>query len=305
MLSNWTDAQSVQFPNVATIPIPREHQPARDKRDVTISCDNVPLKAEDANSYLELWSAFAMGLTMPDALTRLFQARGRDLDPEMVRRAGMGYIIARRIAVATEGVLSKYALRALLVVLAAYQRFRPLLSGLWTAMLNGTPQRPFDNWHEARSFAQHPSSQSANFGITFTAPATATEPWSVRTSWREDEFMRLLVAIRPSATSLMHLLYYADAFVRSRPANAPLAGTALAGYTRDVMFSAPFISATRQSNAFITAPAAPASSAPGPSSMSGPTPMDVDNDANTTPTARRTTHARSSASPPPPSPSSK
>jgi hypothetical protein len=243
-----------------------------------------------------------MGLTMPDALTRLFQARGRDLDPTMARRAGMGYIIARRIAVANEDVLSKYALRAFLVVLAAYQRFRPLLTGMWSAIVNGTPQRPFDNWAEARRFAQHHSSRSESFGITFTPPANESEPWSIRTQWREDEFMRLLIAIRPSGDSLMHLLYYADAFVRSRPANAPFAGITLAGYTRDVMFSAPFISASRQNDTFATAP-----SAPGPSSMSGPTPMDVDNDIHSTPTARRTMHARTSASPPPssPSPSSK
>jgi hypothetical protein len=246
-----------------------------------------------------------MGLTMPDALTRLFQARGRDLDVTNMRRAGMGYILARRIAVANEGHLTKYALRAFLIVLATYQRFRPLVTGMWAAMLSGTPQRPLDNWAEVRRFAQHDSSRSSNFGITFTPPASASEPWSIRTQWREDEFMRLLVAIRPSEMSLVHLLYYADAFVRSRPANAPSVGITLPGYTRDDMFSAPFISASRQSDAFITAPAAPASSAPGPSSMSSPTPMDVDNDANTTPTARRTTHARSSASPPPPSPSSK
>ncbi|WP_331515506.1 hypothetical protein [Mycobacterium sp.] len=299
MSSDWTDSQSVQFPNAATIPLPLERSAARDKRDVTISCVNVPLKAEDATSYLELWSTFAMGLTMPDAFTRLFQARGRDLDVTNMRRAGMGYILVRRIAVANEGYLSKYALRAFLIVLAAYQRFRPLVTGLWAAMLSGTPQRPLDNWAEARRFAQHESSRSPNFGITFNPPASESEPWSIRTQWREDDFMRLLVAIRPSETSLVHILYYADAFVRSRPANAPSAGCTLTGYTRDDMFSAPFISASRQNDAFVTAPA---SSAPGPSSMSGPTPMDVDNDVNKTPTARRTTHARSSASPPPPSP---
>ena len=250
---------------------------ASDKRDVTISCGNVPFKAEDANSYLELWAAFAMGLTMPDAFTRLFKARGQDLDVTNMRRAGMGYILVRQIAVANEGVLSKNALRAFLIVLAAYQRFRPLSSGMWQAILQGTPQRPFDNWGEVRRFAQHASSQSANFGLTFTPPAVASEPWSIRTQWREDDFMRLLVAIRPSTTSLLHISYYADAFVRSRPAHAPSAGITLADFTRETMFSAPFISAPRERDAFTTAPTSVA--AP-PSSET--VAMDVDRDATPT-----------------------
>jgi hypothetical protein len=154
--SHWTDVQSIQFPDVITIPLPLETKAARDKRDVTISCENVPLKAEDANSYLELWSAFAMGLTMPDAFTRLFQARGRDLDTTNMRRAGRGYILVRCIAAANEGHLSKNALRAFLVILATYQRFRPLLnSGIWQGIMNGTQQRPLDNWGEVRHFNQH------------------------------------------------------------------------------------------------------------------------------------------------------
>jgi hypothetical protein len=145
-------------------------------------------------------------------------------------------------------------------------------------------------WHAAtatrqlgRSSSLQPAcvSQSANFGLTFTPPASANEPWSIRTQWHEDEFMRLLVAIRPSLTSLMEILYYADAFIRSRPASVPSPGITFPAYTRDTMFTAPFISAPRESNAFLTAP-----------SSSGPTAMDVDEDTSTS-TPRRATQAQS------------
>ena len=258
-LTDWIDAKSIRYQDVTNIPIPYEAKTSeQDKRDVTISCDSVPEKAEDAKSYLELWCAFAMGLTMPDALTGLYKACGRSLNAHLVRSAAMGYVISRRIAVATEKHLSKNALRAFFIVLAAYQRYRPLASGLWKDMLSSLPEKPFDNWSEVRRFAQHPSCQKANFGITFTPPARKDEPWSVRTQWQEDEFMQLLIAIRPSSASLIDLLYYVDAFVRTRPASAPAAGMTIEGYTREMTFPAPFISAPIERGTFIPLESPPA-----------------------------------------------
>jgi hypothetical protein len=193
----------------------------------------------------------------------------------------MGYSLLRRIILANEGFLPRNALHSFLIVLATYQRHRPIASGIWASILGTTPDRPTDNWSEARRFMAHPSVLLPDFGLTFVPPANENSPWDIRTQWREDEFMQLLMAIRPSQQSLLHLLYYADAFVRSRPCAVPAPGIAFPQYSRDDMFAAPYISAPRVPNSFFGSLDNPSTT-----TTSGPAPMEVD-DGNTSPSRER------------------
>src|SRR6202795_4497130 len=115
-----------------------------------------------------------------------------------MRRAVMGYTLLRRIAVANQGVLPRNALHTFLFVLATYQRLRPLAAGVWETILAQNQDLPTDNWSEVRHFMDHPSVRLADFGLTLIPPANENVPWDIHTQWREDEFMWLLRAIRPS-----------------------------------------------------------------------------------------------------------
>ena len=100
-----------------------------------------------------------------------------------------------------------------------------------------------NQWHQVRRFTAHPTARPPSYGLEFRAPSSSNEPWRITTQWSERELIALLQAIRPSREELENLFYYADSFVRTRPASNPLRGTNIPGRTHQEMFRAPFVTA--------------------------------------------------------------
>ena len=256
---NWADPDCANIPLSACIPLPAAVAPGQEHHTAVIRMPNVIPPPEEATSYLELWAGFNSGRALPDALIRIFQARRYALDADAMRSAVFGYALSRRIANANQNILDKNALNAFLVILAAYQRDRPLLSGVWARVLQRTREQPLNRWNQVRRFLDHPPSSSAVFGITFVAPDGIFEPWRIRTRWTTNEFMALLLRIHPSLESLGHLIMYADFFVHTRNAGGPLAGHPSApGLPNDRRFSDLFVEAPPATGTFLSEPDPPA-----------------------------------------------
>ena len=49
-----------------------------------------------------------------------------------------------------------------------------------------------------------------DFGLSFTAPSDPSQPWEICTCWRRDDFMQVLLAVRPSLQNLQALLTLAN-----------------------------------------------------------------------------------------------
>jgi len=274
---DWVDPASTKYPESASIPLPTSATPGAARGTAIV---RVPVKApppELATSYTDLWARFAAGATLPDALLRAFKGRKYMLEPSTMRSAVLGYGITRRIAAANNNILDRNAIGAFLVILAAYQRQRPLFSGYWSEVLRRT-QGTLDNWSQARHFIRHPSARRAAFGITFTAPNSLMQPWSIRTPWTLTEFVLLLRRIRPSLESLRQLVDYADMFVRTRNAGGPIAGhEPIPELPQERRFVEIFIDAPPDPGAFVAEP---------PALTSSTTPMDVDKSDTPTPTKK-------------------
>jgi hypothetical protein len=165
-----------------------------------------------------------------------------------------GYSLARRITIQLADIFNRDAINAFLITLAAFDRSLQLTTGrdnLWSAMLARESDRPVDNWNELCSFMNIDTYPREDFGLSFTAPSDPSQPWEIRTRWRRDDFMQVLLAVRPSLQSLQLLLAFADVFICSRPADQPLSGITLGGQTHEQMYTTSFIHGPGTPDAFI------------------------------------------------------
>jgi hypothetical protein len=135
---------------------------------------------------------------------------------------------------------------------------------------------------QAHSFARHPSCRPPLFSLTFVLPDTPTGPWEINTQWSERELTALILAMWPSREALQNLLYYANVFIRTRPASNPLRGASIPGNTPGQMFTASVIMADPTPGALTLPPAAPNPSEPN-------APADNEGDTSTS-TARASQH---------------
>jgi hypothetical protein len=118
-------------------------------------------------------------------------------------------------------------------------------------LLEREPERSFNNWGELQALISYEaSSPHENFGLAFIPPADPSQPWEVCTHWRRDDFMQVLLAMRPSLPSLWQLLAYADIFICTWPATQPLPGIPL-DEPLGRMYTAPFFSGPDTLEAFI------------------------------------------------------
>jgi len=288
-MGDWPDPRYATQRGLAHVPVPSTRMSGDLPNEVVIPETTPATHVAAATSYDELWQLFRLGTPVPEVFSRFFEAEGQTPSAEATRNAAMGYVHTRRIAEATN--MDRHTLSALLVVLATYERFNPISTGLWHRVLRDSltppqhggdePMPPVDNWHHFRQFVAHHSSALPARGISFSPPENVAEPWTIRTNWTEGELMRMLLRVRPSERSLQELISYADLFVRTRHGNGPLAGIENAGVPVGRLFPAPFITAPSTLDAFLgesnTPPAnddidAPMDVDPGPSPHASPHP---------------------------------
>ena len=247
------DPERTKWPGFACIPLPRGWR-SYTPGIVTISGPAAPPNPEDATSYLDLWAGFANGRTVPDPFRRLFQAIGIEFHPDDARTALMGYRLVRRITRTMAGTLNRDAINAFLVTLAAFQRTVPIATGrtgLWATILEHDTSSPQNNWAQLVAFMNPETYPREDFGLTWRPPADTSQPWEIHTLWRQDAFMQVLLAIRPSLSALRELLAYADTFIRTRPAAQPLPGVTLPNEPQDRMYTASFTLGPATPDAFL------------------------------------------------------
>jgi hypothetical protein len=243
----------VKWPGFACIPLPNAYTVPH--KGLAIVCGpSVLPKPEDATSYLEMWAGFAIGRTVPDPFQCLFEATRSSYNPLDARDAMLSYGIVRRMADTHDGVLDQHAIHGFLVTLAAFECTLRLSVGrdsLWQMLLEREPEHSFNNWGELQAFINYEaSSPHQNFGLAFILPADPSQPWEVHTHWRCDDFIQVLLAMRPSLPSLQQLLAYADIFICTQPAAQPLPGIPL-DEPLGQMYTAPFFSGPNTPEAFI------------------------------------------------------
>jgi hypothetical protein len=224
---------------------------------------------------------------LPDCFSRLFQAFGTQLDHHYVMSAVLGYGLSRRI-IAANPSLDRNVINAFLIVLAACHQYRPLLSGLWSAVLTGTTDQAIDNWAVVRLYTRHlPALKPATNTVFHMPPSVyeglevplvcTTEAWRIHTSWSVNDFLRFLMVVRPSLESLRALLNFADVFIRTRQAGGPVSGhSPVARLARDQMFMASFLTAETRPFAFSEGPRLPQMSEEGEDDDEDESQMDVD-----------------------------
>jgi hypothetical protein len=250
---NIPDPKKVKLEGFACIPLPAEYSMPYPGIAI-VRGPAAPPNPEDATSYVELWAGFANGRVVPDGFRRLFQAIGTALDPSDARSAMLGYSLVRQIARTHVGTFDRNAIAAFMVTLAAFERTVNLSGGrnsLWGMLLDREPSRSFNNWGELRGFMNPETYPHQDFGLRFVPPADASQPWEIYTRWRRDDFMRLLLAARPTLMALRQILAYADIFIRTRPAAQPLPGIVLPNEPQDRMYTASFILGPQTPEAFI------------------------------------------------------
>jgi hypothetical protein len=248
-----TDPAKTKHHGFACIPLP-EGWTSPYKGLVIVRGPATPPAPEDAMSYLELWAGLATGRTVPDPFRRLFDAIGTAYHHAHAREAMLGYGLVRRISNLHRGTLSRDAINAFLVTLAAFDRALGLTTGshsMWSLLLTHEPEHPTDNWGEVRGFMNSDTYPREDFGLSFLPPADPSQPWEIRTLWRRDDFMQVLLAIRPTLQSLRRLIAYADIFIRTRPADLPLPGIPLPNEPHERMYTASFLSGSQNPESFI------------------------------------------------------
>jgi hypothetical protein len=255
----FPDPAKTKWPGFACVPLPFGARPPLTGGPATVRGPVTPPKPEDATSYIELWAGFANGRTVPDPFRRFFLT-GVRFDNSWMRTAVLGYGIARRIAVVQSHNLDRHAINAFLVTLAAFDRALDLCRHskrqrtLWELILRRDPSRPTNNWEAVSGFMNRETYVLTTFGLSFTPPADTSRPWVIRTLWRRDAFMQVLLAIRPTLDAFNALLAYADVIIRTRPANMPFPGIALPNEPADRMYTASFVSGPDCPDAFLDDP---------------------------------------------------
>jgi hypothetical protein len=213
----YPDPKTTKWEGFSCIPLPTGFSMPQ-RGIAVVRGPNTPPNPEDATSYLELWAGFATGRTVPDPFRRLFQAIGSAYHPADARDAVLGYALVRRITTLHSGTFGRDAINAFLITLAAFDRTLGLTAGrdsLWNALLARDSTRPLSRWEELRAFAHPEIYPRDDFGLTFLPPSDTSQPWEIRTLWRRDDFMQVLLAVRPTLQELRRLLAYADVFIRT------------------------------------------------------------------------------------------
>lgn len=247
------DPSKVKWQGLAHIPLPTECPPAQGNT-VTVSGPATPPKAEDAKSYLELWAGFASGKSVPEVFTRLHQTSEHGTTDSDLRDAVEGYGLIRRITIANTAGLKKESVNAFLILLTALAREMDLIGtrGIWSETLKKLAPGPVDNWAAlTAAFTCHPQWARADFGIQFHPPQLPSQPWEITTSWHRDNFMRVLLEVRPSVQSLWCLALYGDLFVRTRWAQQPMPEVTLKEQRAGMIYAAPFLGTPARAAAFL------------------------------------------------------
>ena len=156
----------------------------------------------------------------------------------------MGYTEHRHIIAANQGHLQHSAVLAILVNLVVLRQQSPHFIQIYSQALQQEPNLPVNNWEQARQIVTHLAYPRNNLGLTFKPPSSMSDPWVIRTAWREDQLQTLVLSLHLSLDVLQNLLTFANAFIRTRPASNPFKGARLEGQTPQTMFSTPFITAS-------------------------------------------------------------
>jgi hypothetical protein len=201
--------------------------------------------------------------------------------------AVLGYSLSRRI-IATNPSLDRNMINTFLIVLAACHQYRPLLSGLWSAVLTGTTDQAIDNWAAVQLYTHHLPALKLATNTAFHMPPSVheglevplvctTEAWHIHTTWSINDFLCFLMVVRPSLESLWALLNFADVFIQTRQAGGPVSGhSPVARLARDQMFMASFLTAETHPFAFSEGPQLPQMSEEGEDDDEDESQMDVD-----------------------------
>ncbi len=248
-----------RYPGLTSLPFPVAEMTFPRRGVAVVRVPRTIPSVEESTTYSDLWANFADGRTVPDPIRRLSRALGASFSEFEARDAVLGYGLVRRINAALHGVLDRDAVHAFLVTLAAFDRTLRLTEGsdsLWSRLLQRHRNLPLGVWTEIRAY-QHPEIYPRNdFGITFTPPSNPNNPWGITTLWQRDEFMQILLAVRPSLVDLRRLLTYTDVFLRTRTARRPLPGTYLNAENPEQTYTASFIRGPGTPHAFIEGPVA-------------------------------------------------
>ena len=254
-----------RYPGLTSLPFPAAETMFPRRGIAVVRVPRTIPSVEDSTTYSDLWANFADGRTVPDPIRRLSRALGASFSEFEAHDAVLGYSIVRRIGAALHGILDRDAIHAFLVTLVVFDRTLHLTEGsdsLWSRLLQCHHHLPLGVWTELCAY-RHPEIYPRNdFGITFIAPHNPNNPWGITTLWQRDEFMQILLAVRPSLVDLRRLLTYTDVFLRTRTAWRPLPGTYLEVSNPEQTYTASFIQGPGTPHAFIEGPVATGSQAP-------------------------------------------
>jgi hypothetical protein len=188
----------------------------------------------------------------------------------------LGYGLSCRI-IATNPSLDRNVINTFLIVLAACHQYRPLLSGLWSAVLTSTADQAIDNWAAVRLYTCHQyMPPSVHKGLEVPLVCT-TEAWHIHTTWSVNDFLCFLMVVQPSLESLWALLNFADVFIWTRQAGGPVSGhSPVARLAHDQMFMASFLTVETRPFTFSEGPPLPQMSEEGEDDDGDESQMDVD-----------------------------
>ena len=191
----------------------------------------------------EMWAEFAWGCTVPDPFRCLFQTIGLAFTPYEAHITMCGYGLTHQITIQLTDVFNQDAINTFLITLTTFNCSLRLTAGwdnLWSILLACESNCPIDNWNKLCSFMNIDTYLQEDFGLSFTAPPDTSQPWEICTCWRQDDFMQVLLAVRPSLQNLQLLLTFANVFVWTQPVDQPLSGT-LVGQNHEQMYTMLFI----------------------------------------------------------------
>jgi hypothetical protein len=283
-----SDTSSVKYKGLAQIPLPPHEVAGVPKTASLVFRVPHPLPPpESASSYLEHWAGFAAGCTLPNCFLQLFQVFGTQLDHHYVMSAVLGYGLSHRI-IAANPSLDRNVINAFLIVLAACHQYRPLLSGLWSAVLTSATDQAIDNWAAVWLYTRHLPALKPATNTAFHMPPSVhkglevplvctTEAWHIHTTWSVNDFLRFLMVVRPSLEYLRALLNFADVFIQTWQAGGLVSGySPVARLARDQMFMASFLTAETCPFAFSEGPRLARMSEEGKDDDKDESQMDVD-----------------------------
>ena len=95
-----------------------------------------------------------------------------------------------------------------LITLATFDHSLQLTAGqdnLRSILLTRESDHPINNWNKLHSFMNINTYLWEDFELSLIAPPNTSQPWEIHTCWRQDNFMQVLLAVRPSLQNSLHL----------------------------------------------------------------------------------------------------